>query len=124
MKVKEAKKEKKLIFAIDMDGTIVENTWPEVGADLPMAELTIRALAAKGHHLILWTCRTGVHLERAVSWFKDKGIKVVINDDTWQTKRWMGPGNRKIFADVYLDDRSFPPFPGWQAVWDKYIEPK
>lgn len=48
-----------MIIAIDFDGTIVENNYPDIGAPrLPVIN-AIKALQSQGHEFILWTCRAG-----------------------------------------------------------------
>ena len=47
----------KKVIAIDFDGTLFENKWPEIG--MPIAPNINRAKneKANGAVLILWTCR-------------------------------------------------------------------
>ena len=49
---------KHLIIAIDFDGTIVEDAYPNIGKPLIFALDTIKKLQADGHRLILWTYRS------------------------------------------------------------------
>ena len=52
----------KKVIAIDFDGTLFENKWPEIG--MPIAPNINRAKneKANGAVLILWTCREGEKL--------------------------------------------------------------
>ena len=47
------------VIAIDFDGTLCENKYPEIG--LPRWGVIFKALSEQenGAALILWTCRTG-----------------------------------------------------------------
>ena len=47
------------IIAIDFDGTIVEDKYPEIGKPMIFAFETMKRLQNKGFRLILWTYRQG-----------------------------------------------------------------
>jgi hypothetical protein len=111
-----------MIFAIDFDGTIIEDKFPAMGDQRPLACDTIRRLQSDGHKFILWTCRCGPQLVEALMWLTDNGILPdAVNCNVIATPGW---GIPKIYADVYLDDRSFPAFTGWEAVREKYLKIK
>ena len=46
-----------MLIAVDFDGTCVTENYPEIGRDVLGCVMTLKALAARGHKLILWTCR-------------------------------------------------------------------
>ncbi len=107
---------KSLIFAIDFDGTIVDDEFPEIGKIKPHAVRVIKRLQAKGHKIILWTCRKNEtnrpYLSEAVFFVEDNGILLdTVNSNINPNLPFANP---KVLADFYLDDRSFPPFPGWE----------
>ena len=54
-----------LTYAVDFDGTLCENAWPEIGE--PNHDLIdmLKYRRRKGHKVILWTCRQGMHLVNA-----------------------------------------------------------
>ena len=59
------------IIAVDFDGTLCYSNWPELGEpNRPLIEYLINQKRS-GNKLILWTCRAGEALEKAVSWCKD-----------------------------------------------------
>ena len=60
-----------MIYAIDFDGTIVENAFPEIGKLNPVADYFIRALKERGDKWILYTMREGEHLERALEYLRE-----------------------------------------------------
>ena len=95
------------IIAVDFDGTIVENRYPEIG---PPIHSTVRALRTEmmiGSKLILWTCRVGQHLEDAIKCCKNLGIEFdEINKNVQEVIDEFGGDTRKIFADEYWDDRA------------------
>ena len=45
------------VFAVDFDGTIVTDEFPEIGRERKRITRLLRRLHAQGHVLILWTCR-------------------------------------------------------------------
>ena len=97
----------KIIIAVDFDGTLCENRFPNIGE--PNVELidALRIMKRAGHTLILWTCREGVDLDEAVDWCKLRGLEFdYVNTDDPNIP-WI-PG-RKIVADIYIDDRAYSP---------------
>ena len=63
-----------MIYAIDFDGTIVENRFPAIGAINPEAEQFIRQLKANGDKWILYTMREGRLLDDAIAFLYGKGL--------------------------------------------------
>ena len=63
-----------------------------------------------GHKVILWTCRVGEDLEKAVNWCKEHGLEFdAINDNLPEIKKAFSTDSRKIFANLYIDDRAALP---------------
>ena len=60
-----------MVIAVDFDGTIVENKYPEIGAERPFAIETLKMLIADRHRLVLWSCREGELLDEALQWCRD-----------------------------------------------------
>lgn len=99
-------------FAVDFDGTLCDNAWPNIGK--PHTEMInyIKRLRKKGHKIILWTCREGPDLEKAVEWCSKRGLVFdAVNDNLEETKQWFGGNSRKIVAHYYIDDRALPAIP-------------
>ena len=54
------------IIAVDFDGTLCSDCYPDIGKpNLPLIEL-LKALKREGCRIVLWTCRCGRELEQAV----------------------------------------------------------
>ena len=100
---------KQNIIAVDFDGTLCENKWPEIGE--PNKELIgyLQKRQAAGDKLILWTCRAGELLEQAVKFCYDQGLIFdAVNENLPETLEWMNGDSRKIWANEYIDDRNVP----------------
>ena len=95
------------IIAVDFDGTLCENKWPEIGE--PNKELIayLKEQKEAGVKLILWTCRVGKILENAVKWSAEQGLIFdAINENLPEIVVSFGTDTRKIFANEYVDDRN------------------
>ena len=96
-----------MIYAIDFDGTIVENAFPGIGKLKPEADAFIRALKRRGDKWILYTMREGEHLERALNYLRKIGlVPDAVNDNLPEHKAFWGNNPRKVFANIYIDDHN------------------
>ena len=108
-----------MILAIDFDGTIVEHEYPKIGKTKLFAFQTLKQLQKQGHHLILWTYRAGKELEEAVQFCKENGIEFyAINKNYPEEEFDEKTISRKIYADIYIDDRNIGGFLGWSKIWE------
>lgn len=108
MKIQDKDKEGMLpkIIAIDFDGTLVKNKFPEIGEINPNVWYAALRAKSEGIKLILWTSRTGQVLDDAVEFCTNHGLKFdAINDNIPEVKA-LGWNARKVFATLYIDDRS------------------
>ena len=94
-----------MIYAIDFDGTIVENAFPGIGKLKPEADAFIRALKQRGDKWILYTMREGKHLERALEYLRKIDLVPDEVNDNLPENKW-GNNPRKVFANVYIDDHN------------------
>ena len=95
------------IIAVDFDGTLCENKWPEIG--MPNEELIeyLKKRQINGEKLILWTNRVGNRLDEAVKWSAEKGLVFdAVNENLPEIVEAFGVDSRKIFANEYIDDRN------------------
>lgn len=98
------------VFAVDFDGTLCENAWPDIGE--PHFDIInwVKQLKSDGHKIILWTCREGNALNNAIGWCASHGIFFdAINDNLEEHKTQFGGNSRKILADYYIDDKAIYP---------------
>jgi hypothetical protein len=95
-------------FAIDWDGTVVENGfYPNVGEPKPNAIKVMQRIVDEGGEVAIWTCRGGRQQEQAIT---DKLHKLgftnfIINEKFPEILELFEEHSPKIFADVYIDDR-------------------
>ena len=115
-----------MTIAVDFDGTIVENRYPEIGDERMFATETLKMLIQDRHRLILWTCREGRLLDDAINWCKERGVEFwTINKDFPEenvTKNQQF--SRKIKADLFIDDRMVGGLPDWGTIYHMIKENK
>lgn len=94
-------------IAIDFDGCLCEDAYPEIGA--PHWGVILRALAEqeKGAGLILWTCREGDMLLEAIAACERWGLHFdAVNESLPEWIDAFGNDTRKVGATEYWDDRA------------------
>lgn len=102
---------KNKIIAVDFDGTLCENKYPEIGE--PRKDVIQKLIKEQqaGARVILWTCRRGAYLLAAIYWALDHGIEFdAVNENLPETVEYFGGDTRKVCADEYWDDRAVLPF--------------
>ena len=111
---------KSLVLAVDFDGTIVEDRYPEIGKPLPFAIDTLKRLHADGHRIVLWTFRHGRPLRNAVEFLESQGVHLyAVNQSFPEESEQLDGYSRKIHADWFIDDRNIGGFPGWGVVYQQ-----
>lgn len=103
--------DKKQIIAVDFDGTLCFSTWPDTGEpNQPLIDY-LKIHKKAGDKLILWTCRSGVILDKALSWCREvaKLEFDAVNDNVPEVIDYYGNNSRKIFCDIYIDDKACVP---------------
>jgi len=106
-----------LNIAVDFDGTIVKDAFPKIGKPMPFAFETLHKLQEKGHRLILWTYRSGTHLDEAVEFCKNNGLEFYAVNKSFPEEEYNSSYSRKINADLFIDDRNVGGFYGWGEVY-------
>jgi hypothetical protein len=95
------------IYAVDFDGTLCKNMFPEIGEPKQkIIDFCIRK-REEGHKLILWTCRAGKQLEEAVQWCNEHGLFFhTVNENLADQIVKYNNDPRKIGATYFIDDRN------------------
>lgn len=112
------------MIAVDMDGTIVKNKWPEIGPFRFGAKWCLKWMKRRGHELILNTCREHSHsinTDKQCLLCDARGflIKEIFNFDYYNQNTpeliaQYGGDCRKISADWMIDDKAG--FLGWWSI--------
>lgn len=106
----------KRVIAIDFDGVIVDDCYPEIGRLKDDASHSLNLLS-KHFTIIIWTCRSGLDLEVVRQFLEEHHLPFdYLNENTIENKRLFGNDSRKIFADIYVDDRVPGGFLGWKET--------
>lgn len=105
-----------MVIAVDFDGTLCGNGYPEIGPpNLELIKALIEAQKVRGHYIILWTCRRDEMLEKALDFCSEYGLEFdgVNNRPAAAPDIYATPAGtskyRKVFADIYIDDRALSP---------------
>lgn len=91
-----------MIIAVDYDGIL------ETADGMNTTLLNrLRANQRRGDAVILWTCREGRTLTEALRKLRAVGfVPTLVNENTPDVIRRFGRNTRKIYADVYIDDKA------------------
>jgi predicted kinase len=90
-------------FAIDFDGTICENAFPDFGPPIePMVDKIRDLYKSLENIIIVWTCRNGDDVLTMRRWL----IQNHVPFDAVNLNPVFETGSRKMFAHEYFDDRS------------------
>lgn len=107
-----------MIIAIDFDGTIVEDRYPEIGPPKIFAFETMQEMLKHRHQLILWTSREGKQLEAAVAFCEAKGLRFyAVNKSYPEEKFDPSTASRKIICDLFISNKNFGGMKGWGEIW-------
>jgi hypothetical protein len=106
---------KKLIFAVDFDGTLCSYAFPKIGEQhehhKELMDILI-SLRKDGHKLILWTNRGDNEqyksLTEAIEWCRERGLEFdEVNKNVPEKELAKLSGySPKIMADYYIDDKA------------------
>lgn len=103
----EAEKVRPKIIAVDFDGCLATNKWPEIGDPIEKTISRLKKEQAAGAKVILWTNRIGEPLKKAVEFCEAQGIHLdAVNENLSEIVQAFGSDTRKVFANEYWDDRA------------------
>ena len=108
-----------MIIAIDFDGTIVHDKFPDIGEMVEGAKEAINQLYKDGYTIIIWSCRTKINKARAIEWLVKNGIKYHKFNESCpiNVAKYGGVDTRKVYADIYIDDRMLFKLPTWDEIY-------
>lgn len=111
-------------ISIDYDDTIVYQDFPNAGTIKPNAVKVINRLHEEGHQIMIWTCRVGERFDIAMNYLKEQGIKFhIANVNHPDIIAKFGEDTRKMFADIYIDDKQLGGIPDdWDVIYELIIK--
>jgi hypothetical protein len=112
-------KENAKIIAVDFDGTIVEDRFPEIGKPRPFVFDVLKKFQEDGHRLILWTYRYGSKLEEAVEFCRARGLEFYAVNKSFPEEKSNTGLSRKILADIFIDDRNLGGVKSWGEIYQQ-----
>jgi hypothetical protein len=113
MKLYELKTKLYKYIAVDFDGTLCADCFPEIGEPKLLVIKFVKQAAANGSKIILHTCRENgtsrAFLDEAVAFCAFHGIPLYAvneNPDNPYPALFGSLEVRKVFADLYIDDKA------------------
>lgn len=107
-----------MIISIDFDGTIVKDDYPRIGSLVADAAETIAKFKRDGHEIVINTCRAGDLALDAINFLLAHNVPFDrVNENNPHNVKKYGSNTRKIFADVYIDDRNVCGMPDWATIY-------
>lgn len=106
-----------MVIAIDFDGTLVEDCYPEIGSPKIFAFETLKEMIKSRHQLILWTTRTGDQLKAAVDFCESHGVRFYAVNNSFPEERYDGQSSRKINCELFISHRNLGGLKGWGEIW-------
>lgn len=95
------------VIAVDFDGTLCENKYPDIGKPKFKIINYIKKRKEEGCKIILYTCRCDNDLINALNWCYKQGLTFdAVNDNISEYITRFDNNSRKINADLYIDDRA------------------
>lgn len=96
------------VIAVDFDGCICEQKWPEIGEPNWVVINALKKEKEIGTKLILWTCRCDDKLDDAIKACTSWGLVFdAVNENVPERNAVYGNSDpRKISADEYWDDKA------------------
>lgn len=94
-----------MIIAVDYDDTLAHDGQPNL-----VLISRLHGAQRQGHTVILWTCREGKSLQEALDLLLRHGFRPdLVNRNAPAAVRYIGHDSRKIYADLYIDDKAVSP---------------
>lgn len=108
---KEQMNELPYIIAVDFDGTLVEDKFPEIGKPCGKVWERVRECQEAGVKIILWTSRDNDRLKDAVKFCNDRGLFFdAVNENLPECQNLFNNDTRKVYANEYWDDKAVADF--------------
>lgn len=90
-----------MIVAVDFDGVLNACEYPSVGVLVADAKMGMEWLKEQGHTIIVWTCREGDDLLRAINFLLERGVPFDgVNCNVRANIERYSNDSRKVSADL------------------------
>jgi hypothetical protein len=94
-------------YAIDFDGTIVEDAFPKIGKLKPHVIRVMKRIVNSGGRIAINTCRCGKYAYAAQGFLDACSIPYhTFNETDRKIIEMYADNPRKLSADVYIDDKN------------------
>lgn len=111
------------IIAVDFDGTLVEDAFPDIGKPIESTWELMRKAQQHGCKVILWTSRDNDRLKQAVEFCTERGFHFdAINKNLDEVVILFNNDTRKVYANEYWDDKSVMRFSRIRSILDPVPE--
>jgi len=111
-------------IALDLDGTLVEKRWPEIGPWYPGAIDAVKEMLAAGHHVYIYSARlsskhpSGDEKHASIVFTQRQDVRQLLDDAGLEAVDiYVGD---KPFWHLLIDDRAMR-FPGRKKSWPRII---
>lgn len=96
-----------LTIAVDFDGVLVRDDYPEMGYVIrdPLWGI-LKTLSFMGVSILFWSCRSGQKEQEAVKILEKVFSRVSMNTNSPGRVRLFGSDPRKLSADLYIDNHA------------------
>ena len=108
-----------MVIAVDFDGTIVEDDYPNIGEPKIFAFETLKEIQKAHHQLILWTNREGEELKAAVEYCQKNRIEFYAVNSSYPEEKYDGSASRKINCEVFISHKNVGGMMGWGELWQE-----
>jgi hypothetical protein len=108
-------------IAVDFDGVLVKNRYPEIGEERTGAIEALIKLQKNGHQLILWTHRAGIELKAAINFCRERGLIFFAVNQNYPGEIFTEGTSRKVRADFYIENNFLSKDFSWTDIF-MYIQ--
>ena len=107
-----------MIIAVDFEGTLHNGTYPVIGNPMPHAVEAMKKLKSNGHRIIITTCRPDSLQHQMIDFLGKNEIPFDLINENFPEIIAKFKNPRKIYADIYIDNKDILGLPPWNLVND------
>jgi len=107
-----------MIIAVDFEGTLHDGFYPVIGNPMPYAVDAMKKLKYNGHRIIITTCRPDSLQDKMVDFLRKHEMPFDLINENFPEIKAKFDNPRKIYADIYIDNKDILGLPPWNLVND------